>query len=83
MSRGYPPQESAVEVTYIDGEIKSFIITAGNGIVHHLMKEAAQTGMLVMRDDKARKSICIPMAQVRHISMQTLDPDAVVDNPER
>lgn len=83
MSRGYPPQESEVEVTYIDGEIKRFAITAGNGIAHHLMKEAAQTGMLVMRDDAIKKSICIPLAQVRHISIQTVDPDAVVDNPKR
>lgn len=78
MTRNYEKQESEVEVIYLDGEAKSFTITAGNGIAHHLMKEAAQTGMLVMRDDVLKKSICIPLAQVRHISIQTIDPHAVV-----
>ena len=76
MSR-YEKQESEVEVIYLDGEVKKFTITAGNGIAHHLMKEAAQTGMLVMRDDIVKKSICIPLAQVRHISIQTLTSQVI------
>jgi hypothetical protein len=83
MSRNYEKQESEVEVIYLDGEVKAFTITAGNGIAHHLMKEAAQTGMLVMRDDVAKKSICIPLAQVRHISIQTIDPNAVIEGAAR
>ncbi len=76
MSR-YEKQESEVEVIYLDGEVKKFTITAGNGIAHHLMKEAAQTGMLVMRDDVVKKSICVPLAQVRHISIQTLTSQVI------
>ena len=77
MTRNYEKQESEVEVIYLDGEVKKFTITAGNGIAHHLMKEAAQTGMLVMRDDVVKKSICIPLAQVRHISIQTLTSQVI------
>lgn len=83
MARDYPPQESDVSVVYTDGEVRTFKITAGNGIAHHLMNEAAKTGVLVMRDDREKKSICIPLAMVRHIEIQTVDPHAVVDNPTR
>lgn len=72
MTREYPPQSSTVDVVYTDGEVRTFTITAGNGIAHHLMNEAAKTGVLVMRDDNAKKSICIPLAQVRHIEIQTI-----------
>lgn len=78
MSRhGYPPQESAVDVIFIDGEIRRFTITASSGIAHHLMNEAAKTGVLVMRDDAKKKSICIPLAQVRHIEIQTVTPEVI------
>jgi hypothetical protein len=80
MSRhDYPSQESAVDVIFIDGEVKTFTITASNGIAHHLMSEAAKTGVLVMRDDRVKRSICIPLAQVRHIEIQTIDPNAVTE----
>ncbi len=82
MTRNYDKQESEVEVIYLDGEMKTFTITAGNGIAHHLMKEAAQTGMLVMRDDIVKKSICIPLAQVRHISIQTLTSQVIEEMRE-
>lgn len=79
MARDYPQQTSAVDVVFIDGEVRSFNITASNGIAQHLMSEAAKTGVLVMRDDNRKKSICIPLAQVRHIEIQTIDPNAVVE----
>lgn len=75
MSRDYAPQNSSVDVIFIDGEVKTFTITASNHIAHHLMSEAAKTGVLVMRDDIRKKSICIPLAQVRHIEIQTLTPE--------
>jgi hypothetical protein len=72
MAREYPQQVSEVEVIYLDGEVRKFTMTAGNGIAHHLMKEAAHTGMLLFRDDNSKRSVCIPMAQVRHVQIQTL-----------
>lgn len=81
MTREYPPAESSVDVIYIDGEVKKFTITASNHIAHHIMNEAARTGVLVMRDDRERRSVCIPPAMIRHIEIQTLDPNAVTDNP--
>lgn len=78
MSRtDYPIQNSNVDVIFIDGEVKTFTITASNGIAHHLMSEAAKTGVLVMRDDTRKKSICIPLAQVRHIEIQTLTLEVI------
>lgn len=77
MSRDYPPATSTVDVIFTDGEVKSFTITASNGIAQHLMSEAAKTGVLVMRDDHRKKSICIPLAQVRHIEIQTLTSEVI------
>jgi hypothetical protein len=79
MARTYPPEASEVHVIYVDGEVRTFSLTAGNGIAHHLMKEAASTGVLVMRDDNLKRSICIPLAMVRHIEIQTVDPNAVIE----
>lgn len=77
MARDYPPQNSNVDVVFVDGEVRTFTITASNGIANHLMQEAAKTGVLVMRDDVAKKSICIPLAQVRHIEIQTLTAEVI------
>lgn len=83
MPREYPKQTSTVSVVYTDGEVRTFTITASNGIAHHLMNEAARTGVLVLRDDDLRKSFCIPVAMVRHVEIQTDDPRAVIEeNPK-
>lgn len=78
MAKDYTPQESQVKVIYNDGEVVSFTITASNGIAHHLMNEAAKTGVIVMRDDVSKKSFCIPLAAIRQLEIETLDPHAVV-----
>lgn len=50
-----------VEVTFIDGEVKTYTITAGIG--QYLVREASQTGILVLFNDD--ESHGIPLAQVR------------------
>jgi hypothetical protein len=77
MSRNYCPQLSSVKVTFADGEVRTYTMSAGAGIAHHLMREARDTGALVMRDDANKKAICIPMRSIRDIEITTL-PDAVV-----
>lgn len=79
MSR-YPELHSRVDVIFIDGEVKKFTMTASNGIAHHLMQEAAKTGVLIFRDDIDKKSVCIPLAQVRHVEFQSFSPNAVIED---
>lgn len=52
-----------VEVTFIDGEVKTYTITAGIGIGQYLAREASATGILVLFNDD--ESHGIPLAQVR------------------
>lgn len=52
-----------VEVTFIDGEVKTYTITAGIGIGQYLAREASQTGILVLFNDEASHGV--PLAQVR------------------
>lgn len=78
MTTKHKQQDSVVDVTFIDGEVKSFIMTASNAIASYLMEEAARTGVLIMRDDRSKRSVCIPLAQVRHVEIQTINPEGVV-----
>lgn len=82
MARDYPPSSSAVDVTFVDGETKRFVMSASNGIVHHLMDEAARTGVLVIRNDQSKQSFCIPLAQVRYVEVATMDPAAVIEKAD-
>jgi hypothetical protein len=68
-----------VNVVFTDGEVKKFMMSASNGIVHHLMNEAARTGVLVIRNDQTKQSLCIPLAQVRYVEVDTLDTGEVVE----
>lgn len=54
---------SLVEVTFLDGEVKTYTITAGLGISQYLAREAAATGILTLFNDA--ESHGIPLAQVR------------------
>lgn len=39
-------EESDVEVTFIDGEVKTYRITAGVSVGGHLAREAGESGIL-------------------------------------
>lgn len=68
----YKDVSSKVSITFVDGEVKDYIMTASPGIVHYLAREAAANGMLIFRDDKARKSQAIPMAQIRNMEIEEI-----------
>lgn len=54
---------SDVEVTFLDGEVKIYRITAGTSIGGYLTKDAGQTGILSLFNDT--ESYAIPLTNVR------------------
>lgn len=66
----YPPTESAVDVTFVDGEVKTYYITAGIGIGQYLAGQAAETGILVLFNNTVSHGI--PMAQIREYVIRNM-----------
>lgn len=66
----YPATESAVDVTFIDGEVKTYFITAGIGIGQYLAGQAAETGVLVLFNNSVSHGI--PMSQIREYVIRNL-----------
>lgn len=63
----YPKQRSAVTVTFDDGEVRTYQLSAGSTIAGYMMEQAAQTGILVLRDDDAGVAVCVPLARIRDV----------------
>lgn len=63
----YPQQRSSVTVTFNDGEAKTYSISAGAGIAGYLMRDAAETGVVTLRDDDAGTAVCVPLARIRDV----------------
>lgn len=63
----YPKQRSRVTITFNDGEVSMYDISAGHGIAGYLMQEASSTGIVVLRDDDAGTSVCIPLDRIRDV----------------
>lgn len=61
--REYPKEYSKVEVTFTDGEVKTYRMSASLGISQYLARQVAETGILMMMDDRVTHSI--PIDQVR------------------
>lgn len=58
-----PQNKSLVDVTFIDGEMKTYLITAAPTVSQYLAKTAGETGILVLFNDEISSSI--PMTQIR------------------
>ena len=69
MTRQYPKQRSTVAVTFNDGEMKTYEISAGASIAGYLMKEASETGIVTLRDDDAGAAVCVPLDRIRDIQI--------------
>ena len=69
MTKKYPKQRSIVTVTFNDGEVKTYEISAGSGIAGFLMREASDTGIVTLRDDDAGAAVCIPLDHIRDIQI--------------
>jgi hypothetical protein len=56
---------SIVTVDFNDGQVGTYHITASPKIAQYLMREAAHTGLLVMRNDLTGEVWCIPIARIK------------------
>ena len=61
---------SDVTVTFDDGEVKTYRITAGVSISTYLAQEASRTGILNLWNKE--QSICIPVTRVREWSLASV-----------
>lgn len=57
-----------VEVTFTDGEMKTYRITAGQGISRFLAENAASTGILTLFNDDTSHGV--PLAQIREYELK-------------
>ena len=68
-------QASDLTVTFNDGEVKTYRISAGPGIARYLAMEAGQSGVLTLWNGE--QSYGIPIASIRDWSIVGVDvPDA-------
>ena len=63
MSKNFPQTSSVVHVTFVDGGIKEYVISAGPSIGSHLSREAGETGILNLFN--LDESYAIPLAHIR------------------
>lgn len=59
----YPKRSCDIDVTFIDGQVQTYRITAGASIAPHLAKQAGETGILTLLGGP--KAFCIPVGQIR------------------
>ena len=63
----YPKQRSVVTVTFNDGEVTTYEISAGASIAGYLMRDASDTGVVTLRDDESGSAVCIPLDRIRDV----------------
>ena len=59
-------------VTFIDGEVKTYRITAGVSVGGYLAREAGESGILSLWD--AQESTAIPIAHIREWKIKPVQP---------
>ena len=79
MTKKYPPTKSIVTITFLDGEVREYQMSAGNGIGRYLVESAAETGMLTLIDFKNHNSTMVPVANIREFSINEIGYN---DEPE-
>lgn len=67
----YPKRWSTVEVTFNDGTLETFTITAGASISRHIRDEAARTGILLLLC--GAKTYSFPLENIRQWTITELD----------
>lgn len=68
MAKDYPPDASEVEVTFIDGTIKTYPMSAGPTISQYLAQQAGETGILTMLNGSVTYNI--PTGQIREYEIR-------------
>lgn len=72
MTKKYPPTKSKVTITFLDGEVREYEMSAGNGIGRYLVKDASETGMLTLIDFRNHNSTMVPVANIREFSIDEI-----------
>ena len=82
----FPKSRSVVSITYLDGEVREYQMSASNNISKYLVEKAAETGMLTLIDYNHKNSTMVPVANIREFSIQEVqianddDPDANLED---
>jgi len=63
MSKDYPRTSSVVRVTFNDGEIKEYVISASPSIGSYLAREAGETGILSLYN--LDENYAVPLRNIR------------------
>lgn len=72
----YPAVRSAATVVYKDGTVQTIEISASHQIAHHIVSEARHTGILLLRDDPAKRSVLIPIENIQNIEINPIEEGA-------
>lgn len=64
----YPAKYSRITITTKDGELREYDITAGAGILPYLMREAADTGSMVILNGP--EAFAIPTDNILEVKIQ-------------
>lgn len=80
MTTKRPQTDSLVEVIFNDGEVKTYVISAGPSIGGFLAREAGETGILNLFN--AEESYAIPLANIREWKIVYRPDTERVNEPE-
>lgn len=65
-------ETSQVDVTFVDGEVKTYVISASTKIGGYLARQASETGILILYNNDISHGI--PMAQIREYVIRPMSP---------
>jgi hypothetical protein len=77
----YPNKWSTVTVTFTDGEVKNYLISAGPSIGGYLAREAGSSGILSLFNPQ--QSWAIPLANIRDWSISEYVAPAPAEKSKR
>lgn len=69
-ANGYPEAESDVEITFIDGQVKTYRVNAIPNISRFLAQQAGETGILTLLNGAVTYNI--PVNQIREYEIRVV-----------
>lgn len=70
----YPKRNSRVDIIFMDGEVKSYTITAGASLARYLAEDAGRTGILNLLCGSTAHAI--PVTNIREWTLTELEDNA-------
>lgn len=77
-----PSIHSDVKVTTRDGEVREYRITASPNIASYLVREAASSGFISIRNDDEQRSWLIPIYQIIDVEFTAVDPSVEMEQSD-